>query len=301
MFARHRLATRRQQVGESLDEYLLTLKTLSKECNFRAVTATQHCEESIRDAFISGMQSPLIRQRLLENKTLDLATMFDHATMQPARTGGKGTIDWTWEYSTGGRKWRRHSGGKYKAWTWRYFDNKCTGHWMFNLVQFKWDKWLREEQGGTSDGMQWKTWRSPTCLHMGETLPYVYGNPYFCNNPYRGFRMFVVRKACRDYLELRCDSDMLICFLTHFIWIGCNANASWPTKVPQKLPMRVFHIIVKSAGYKSFTVIRCLPGTRTSVYVGKYGNSVHCWIFPSPFPSMNFMENTNVSSLHWMM
>ena len=75
VFARHRLATRRQQVGESLDEYFQVLKILSKDCNFQAVTAAKYCEESIRDAFISGLQSPGIRQRLLENKTLDLATM----------------------------------------------------------------------------------------------------------------------------------------------------------------------------------------------------------------------------------
>jgi hypothetical protein len=79
IFARHLLATRRQQTGESLDEYLQTLKTLSKDCNFQPVTASQHCEESIRDAFINGLQSTLIRQRLLENKTLDLTTMFDQA------------------------------------------------------------------------------------------------------------------------------------------------------------------------------------------------------------------------------
>ncbi|KAK3880809.1 hypothetical protein Pcinc_014730 [Petrolisthes cinctipes] len=79
VFARHRLATRRQQSGESLDEYLQALKSLSKDCVFKAVTATQHCEESIRDAFISGLQSSLIRQRLLEKKTLDLATAVDQA------------------------------------------------------------------------------------------------------------------------------------------------------------------------------------------------------------------------------
>ena len=79
VFARHRLATRRQEPGESLDEYFRALKILSKVCNFKAVTATQHCEEYIRDAFISGLQSPAIRQRLLENKTLDLATMYDQA------------------------------------------------------------------------------------------------------------------------------------------------------------------------------------------------------------------------------
>lgn len=79
VFARHTLATRRQQSGESLDEYFRALKLLSKECNFKAVTASQHCEEYVRDSFISGLQSPMIRQRLLENKTLDLTTMYDQA------------------------------------------------------------------------------------------------------------------------------------------------------------------------------------------------------------------------------
>ena len=79
IFARHLLATRRQQAGETLDEYLHALKTLSKDCNFKSVTAALHREESNRDAFISGLQSSLIRQRLLENKMLDLAAMFDQA------------------------------------------------------------------------------------------------------------------------------------------------------------------------------------------------------------------------------
>ncbi|XP_076035719.1 uncharacterized protein LOC143021835 [Oratosquilla oratoria] len=79
VFAHHHHGTRSQQAGESLDEYLQALKILSKDCNFKAITAVQYCEESIRDAFISGVQSPAIRQRLLENKTLDLSTMFDQA------------------------------------------------------------------------------------------------------------------------------------------------------------------------------------------------------------------------------
>ena len=79
IFARHLLATRKQAPTETLDEYFQALKTLSKDCNFKNVTAAQYCEESIRDAFISGLQSSLIRQRLLENKTLDLKTMFDQA------------------------------------------------------------------------------------------------------------------------------------------------------------------------------------------------------------------------------
>ncbi|PIK34785.1 hypothetical protein BSL78_28388 [Apostichopus japonicus] len=79
IFARHRLATRKQNAGESLDEYLQTLKALAKECDFKAVTAEQNRNEYIRDSFISGLYSQIIRQRLLENKKLDLQTMFDQA------------------------------------------------------------------------------------------------------------------------------------------------------------------------------------------------------------------------------
>jgi len=52
---------------------------LSKECNFKTVTAELYREEAVRDVFISGLQSSLIRQRLLENRTPDLFTMFDQA------------------------------------------------------------------------------------------------------------------------------------------------------------------------------------------------------------------------------
>jgi len=45
---------------------------LSKECNFKTVTAELYREEAVRDVFISGLQSSLIRQRLLENRTSDL-------------------------------------------------------------------------------------------------------------------------------------------------------------------------------------------------------------------------------------
>ena len=71
VYARHLLATRRQQQGESLDEYLHVLKKLSKDCHFKNVSAAQYRDEYFRDSFISGLVSPTIRQRLLENKTLD--------------------------------------------------------------------------------------------------------------------------------------------------------------------------------------------------------------------------------------
>ena len=75
VFARHLLATRRQQDGESLDSFLQALKDLSKDCNFTAVTADVHRDEYIRDSFITNIQSNQIRTRLLENIQLDLDTM----------------------------------------------------------------------------------------------------------------------------------------------------------------------------------------------------------------------------------
>lgn len=79
IFARHLLATRTQQTCESLDEFLLNLKILSKDCNFKAADANTYRDESIRDAFITGLRSSVIRQRLLENKTLDLTSAIDQA------------------------------------------------------------------------------------------------------------------------------------------------------------------------------------------------------------------------------
>ena len=79
IFARHQLATRKQSQTESLDEFLQTLKTLSKDCVFTAVTAEEHTDQAVRDAFISGLASQTIRTRLLENSTLTLAQAFTQA------------------------------------------------------------------------------------------------------------------------------------------------------------------------------------------------------------------------------
>ena len=56
VFARHSLSTRKQQPDESIDEYLQVLKSLSKECNYRQVSAVQYREETIRDTCIRGLQ-----------------------------------------------------------------------------------------------------------------------------------------------------------------------------------------------------------------------------------------------------
>ena len=42
IYARHVLATRIQEMNESIDVYLQILKCLSKYCNLTAVTAKQH-------------------------------------------------------------------------------------------------------------------------------------------------------------------------------------------------------------------------------------------------------------------
>ena len=79
VYARHMLACLRQQSSETLDEFIQTLRRLSKDCNFSSVTANEHAQESIRDAFISGLLSNPIRQRLLENSTLNLDDAFKQA------------------------------------------------------------------------------------------------------------------------------------------------------------------------------------------------------------------------------
>ncbi|XP_068222901.1 uncharacterized protein [Palaemon carinicauda] len=74
IFARHVLATRRQQSAESIDEFLRELHELSKDCNFQPVTAERYRQELVRDTFINGIASVFIHQRLLENNSLNMET-----------------------------------------------------------------------------------------------------------------------------------------------------------------------------------------------------------------------------------
>ena len=77
IFARYILASRKQDPSESADQYLQVLNNLSKDCNFKNVSAMQNRDDYIRDSFIAGLKSQSIRQRLLENKTLSLKEAFD--------------------------------------------------------------------------------------------------------------------------------------------------------------------------------------------------------------------------------
>ena len=88
IFARHLLATARQAPGQSLNDFVQKLQGLGKDCNFRPVTAQVYREEMVRDAFINGITSSSIRQRLLENRELslrDAVNAGEHAGVGPAK------------------------------------------------------------------------------------------------------------------------------------------------------------------------------------------------------------------------
>lgn len=79
ILARHLLATRKQKPDESISDYGRSLRLLARDCNFEAVTATMHEDEAIRGAFISGILSLRIRERLLQERSLTLDKALDQA------------------------------------------------------------------------------------------------------------------------------------------------------------------------------------------------------------------------------
>ena len=85
LYARHLLLSRKQKEGESIQEFLSCLKSLSKNCDFKAVDAVQHTEGYIRDAFVSGLSNIGTRQKILEsketglNEIVTLSTIYEDA------------------------------------------------------------------------------------------------------------------------------------------------------------------------------------------------------------------------------
>ena len=57
IFSRHLAQTLKQRAGESLAQYLKSLKILTKDCTFKAVSATQSKDENICDSFANGIIS----------------------------------------------------------------------------------------------------------------------------------------------------------------------------------------------------------------------------------------------------
>ena len=56
-----------------------TLEKLGKHCEFKEVTGEQYRQEYVRDAFINGLSSSSIRQRILENNDITLPEAFKQA------------------------------------------------------------------------------------------------------------------------------------------------------------------------------------------------------------------------------
>ena len=67
VYNRHKLITCKQEPSQTIDTFKQELQRLSKNCNFQQVTAEENRQQYVRDAFINGISSAHIRQRLLEN------------------------------------------------------------------------------------------------------------------------------------------------------------------------------------------------------------------------------------------
>ena len=90
IYARYKLASRKQADSETLDTYIQELHRLSKDCNFKEVSAEQHRQGHVRDAFVSGIRSKDIRQKIIEsasqNASVSMDQIFDQArTLQMAQ------------------------------------------------------------------------------------------------------------------------------------------------------------------------------------------------------------------------
>ena len=55
IYARHLLATAQQNIGESIDEFVLRIDKLSQNCSFTAVTALEYKDAIKTDSLISGI------------------------------------------------------------------------------------------------------------------------------------------------------------------------------------------------------------------------------------------------------
>lgn len=80
IFSRHNLFSRKQKQDETIKVYVNSLNVIAQDCNFRNVTAREYRQEYIRDAFINGLSSSNIRQRLLEQPNLTLEQSVNMAT-----------------------------------------------------------------------------------------------------------------------------------------------------------------------------------------------------------------------------
>ena len=85
VFSRYMLVSRKQESGETIDDYTTDLRQLTKDCQFKAVSAEEYSDEMLLIAFVNGLSDTTIRQRLLEttdptfDKAYDLARSLELA------------------------------------------------------------------------------------------------------------------------------------------------------------------------------------------------------------------------------
>ena len=68
LVSRFKLSKRVQLPSESLNDFARELTKLMPDCKYKAVTTEQRVDQTLRDVFIWGIASPLVRSRLLEHK-----------------------------------------------------------------------------------------------------------------------------------------------------------------------------------------------------------------------------------------
>lgn len=77
--ARYKVITSKQSSSSTVDDFFNDLRVKCADCDFKSVSAEVYQAEYMRDAFISGLASPAIRTRLLENRTLSLEEALSQA------------------------------------------------------------------------------------------------------------------------------------------------------------------------------------------------------------------------------
>ena len=79
IYARHLLASVKQNGEESIDDFVMRINKLSQNCLFTTMTAVQYKDAMKRDSFISGISSSAFRHRLLESRTLTFSEAYEKA------------------------------------------------------------------------------------------------------------------------------------------------------------------------------------------------------------------------------
>ena len=72
IYARCKLSNEKRQDGESMDSYVLRLMIMAIDCGFSDITALEYKNDAVLQSFVSGLEDPYVRQRILE---IDIVTL----------------------------------------------------------------------------------------------------------------------------------------------------------------------------------------------------------------------------------